>query len=92
MRNGFKMAMVTLGLASLVGCATPRYLINDFTMGDRSVKYILTPVAAQVDAGGGKKDQLYDFSVRICDLDKQDDETNCKDTTIVQNVHKKSVY
>lgn len=92
MRNGFKLAVVTLGLASLAGCATPRYLVDDFAMGDRSVKYILVPTAAQVDMGGGKKEQLYEFIVRICSLDKQDAETQCKDTTVVQNVFKKSVY
>lgn len=92
MRNVFKLAVVTWGLASVVGCATPRYLIDDFTMGDRSVKYILVPTAAQVDLGGGKKEQLYEFIVRICNLDKQDAENQCKETTVVQNVFKKSVY
>ena len=92
MRNAIKMAAAALVFGSLTGCATPRYLIDDFTMGDRAVKYVMTPSGASVDTGGKSKEQLYNFIVRICDLDKQSNETACRDTTVVENVFPKSVY
>lgn len=90
MISRLKLPIVAAAFALSMGCATPKYLTNDFTMGDRSVKYLLTP-AATVDVGGGKKEQLYDFIVRICDLDPQDREAQCKDTTVVENVYPQSI-
>ena len=45
-------------------------------VGGRSVKYTL-------QATGGK---LYDFQSRICDFDQAGNETNCGDSTLLQNV------
>lgn len=78
-------------LALCASCATPKYLTEDFTMGDQTVKYIMTP-AAQMDVGGKKKEQLYNFVVRVCQLDGKDGDSSCKDSTVVENVVSTSIY
>lgn len=89
MHSSLKRMSGALLLAALCGCATPRYLVSDFTMGERSVKYILTPISARA---GKNEVQLYDFIVQICDLDTKDEPSACKDTTVVSNVVPQSIY
>lgn len=87
MNNALKLVVGVLALLAFGGCAAPKYLINDFTMQDRAVKYVLTP-----SGGSADEQMLYNYIVRICDLDSSDQEQNCKDTTVVENVYPQSLY
>lgn len=81
-----------VAFASLVlsACGPTKFLVEDGFVGGRSNKTILTPA---VTVGSGSQQQtLYDFGVRICDLDANGVESNCQTTTVLSNVIAGSVY
>jgi hypothetical protein len=71
----------------MTGCATPRYLVSDTFLGPRGEKTIVVPVA-----GDKKQGVLYNYILRICDIDTAGVESTCKDTTVIENVILQSVY
>lgn len=73
-------------VAVAAGCATPKYLVGDGLLGSRGEKTILVPTV------GDKKQVLYDYVLRVCDLDANGASSNCKDTTVLSNVAGRSVY
>lgn len=86
--TNFKTLLVALAaFSALSGCAVPKFLVGDSFTGGRSDKIILIP-ATQTD----KKEVLYDYIVRLCDLDAQGVESNCRDSRILGNVVSNSVY
>lgn len=74
-------------LFALSGCAVPRYLIGDSFTGGRGDKIILVPAVK-----AEKNQVLYDYVVRLCDVDAQGAETQCKDSVVLGNVVSNSVY
>jgi hypothetical protein len=74
--------------AALVGCGTPRYLVGDTFTGSRTSKTILMPTANATD----KKEVLYNYVVRLCDVDAEGVESNCNDTVVLENVIANSIY
>jgi hypothetical protein len=76
MKNAIILGCSVAALLTLGGCVAPRVLFEETLVGGRSVKYTL-------QATGGK---LYDFQTRICDFDQAGNETNCGDSTVLNNV------
>ncbi|MBL9039340.1 MAG: hypothetical protein JNG84_12550 [Archangium sp.] len=83
-----KLTLVwALVAASLfAGCGPTKMLVGDGFVGPRGEKTILLPV------GGDKKQALYNYILRICDIDNNGVESNCKDTTVLANVMPQSIY
>ena len=96
MTNKMKVLLGLVALAALSACGTPKFLVGDQFIGGRNIKYILRPVggndAVAVAVTGQKREQLYDFMMRICDYDGNDKESNCKDSIVVSNVVPGSIY
>ena len=80
------ISFVTVVAALACSCGTPRFLVGDGFIGSRGEKTILVPKAA------ADKTVLYDYVLRICDIDKAGAESNCKDTTVLANVISHSIY
>lgn len=80
------LVMAVAALAALSGCTVPRFLVADSFVGGRNDKTILIPRSA------ADKVQLYDYVVRLCDLDAQGVESNCKDSVVLSSVVSNSVY
>ena len=82
---------IAVGLGFLVvitGCAPVKYVVDDSFVGGRNVKTLMTPTAI-VDSGGGagtKGVTLYDYQIRLCDVDASGAESNCATSTVLNNV------
>jgi hypothetical protein len=87
MNHPTRLLVVVAALAALGGCATPRFLVGDTFHAGRSSKTILIPTAA-----ADNNNALYNYVVRLCDIDAQGVEYNCKDTVILENVVTNSAY
>ena len=89
------MAVAVLAVA-MTGCAVPKFLIQDSFIGSmvlpttgttRNDKTVLIP-AVRTD----NKEILYDYIVRLCDLDANGAESNCRDSVVLANVVSNSLY
>jgi len=76
MKNAMLIGGSVAALLSFGSCVAPRILFEETLVSGRTVKYTL-------QSTGGK---LYDFQTRICDFDQAGNETNCGDSTVLQNV------
>jgi len=72
---------------ALSACGRPQYLVENAMVSGRNVKGILAPAGS-----GGDKGQLYDMSVRICDVDANGAESNCQTSLVLTNVQPASIY
>lgn len=72
---------------ALSACGRPQFLVENNMVSGRNVKNILAPAAASGDKG-----QLYDLSVRLCDVDANGAESNCQTTLVLTNVQPGSIY
>lgn len=82
-----KLISLVLLAAAASGCGVPRYLISDGFIGPRGEKTIVMPVAST-----DNKTVLYNYILRVCDIDAQGVESQCKDTTVLANVVLQSIY
>ena len=83
--------LITAACVMLTGCfASPKILVSQDFVGERSVQYVMQKTITT----GGKKDkkQLFNFSVRICSVGSDGKQTDCQDTTVLENVQAKPVY
>jgi hypothetical protein len=70
--------------------APPRILVSQAYVGDRSVQYLMQKAG---DASKDKKKvQLFNFSMRICNITDEGKESDCKETPVLRNVQSKPVY
>lgn len=87
MNTLMKLVAASAVFAAVSGCAPTRILIQDSITAGRSDKTLLVPAATVED-----NKQLFDYVVRLCDVDAQGTESNCKDSAVLQNVVSNSVY
>ena len=74
------------------GCAAPpRILVSQTYVGERSVQYLMQKTGGTT---GKSKDkvQLFNFSMRICNITDEGKESDCKETPVLRNVQSKPVY
>lgn len=91
-----RLAGALLLVVVSAACGVPKYLVEDSLLastvgGSRSDKTIIVPTA-QVQVGNNKKENLYDYVVRLCDLDANGAESNCKDSVVLPYVLANSLY
>ena len=67
-----------------VGCASPRVLTSQELIGGRVAKFTYLKTGT-VGSGKDQKAVFY-FGVVLCDFDNAGKETNCGDTTLMQQV------
>ncbi|MEW5741912.1 MAG: hypothetical protein AB1938_23560 [Myxococcota bacterium] len=79
--------LAALTALALSACGRPQYLVENQMVAGRNVKGILA-----TGASGGEKGQLYDLSVRICDVDANGAESNCQTSLVLTNVQPGSIY
>ena len=81
-----KMTRTFLVLAALAVGGTAcsganKFIVSDGWIGSRGEKTLLLPV------GGDKKTgMLYNYILRICDVDANGGQSNCKDSTVLEKV------
>ena len=87
------ISTLVLAFVSVFACscaAPPRILVSQTYVGDRSVQYLMQKT------GGASKDkkkvQLFNFSMRICNITDEGKESDCKETPVLRNVQSKPVY
>lgn len=79
--NPITRLILAVGLFSFlaVGCASvPKVLFAERTVGDRFVQYYA------VETG---EENLYDFHMRVCNMEPNGELVNCVDSLILNNVH-----
>ena len=77
------LATAVVALVGSAGCAPPKVLIkHQFVDADKSAK-------TYIERG---TDNLFRVSARVCDVQGNNQETNCKDTLLLENVVPGSVY
>ena len=93
-----RLPLLLLPLAGLVlllapACATPttQTLVEADFVGDKTVKYMLlepgrTRAEAVVDATAETTVKQFHFSIRVCDIGSHGEETNCKDSIVLERV------
>jgi hypothetical protein len=81
MTTPLKFLTFALVAAALTACGGPRKtLMADQLHLNRADKSIIIPTGVQ------NKVQVYDYVTRLCDIDANGVESNCKDSTILSNV------
>ena len=87
------ISTLVLAFVSVFACscaAPPRILVSQTYVGDRSVQYLMQKAG---DASKDKKKvQLFNFSMRICNITDEGKESDCKETPVLRNVQSKPVY
>jgi hypothetical protein len=81
----FTCAPFAVALSTLAACAPPKVMIDHaFVDEDKAAKaYIVR---------SSEKAQLFDLSVRVCDIQANNTESGCKDTKVLSNVVPGSIY
>lgn len=88
------LSLIGLGFA---GCATPsqparNYLSDMDYVGSKSVKYLVYPSpVTKASTDGGKKIALTRIKVQVCDVDDQNEETDCKMSSVLDSVTRGSL-
>lgn len=74
-----------LASSLLFGCAVPNKVVvsNSFMSEDKTSKFLLLDTG-QINPAN--KQKLYNVIVRICNIDAQGNETECKDNAVIDNV------
>lgn len=86
------IAILFIGLLFMVSCAPKKVLIANEYMGDnKTAKLLMLPTSKSVGSDKNKV-KLYDYYIRICTLNQENKEENCKDTLILENVNPRSLY
>jgi len=74
-------------------CTPPKVLTSyGFRSETKTGKTFMQRSGASADTGGKQATNLFNVFVRICDLDASNNETNCKDTLVLENVNPRTVY
>ena len=78
------LAFATFSALSLA-CVPPKVMIDhSYVDADKASKSYIQRSA--------ENDKLFDMSVRVCDVQANNTDTNCKDTKVLGNVVPGSVY
>lgn len=78
-----------LGLTTLGACVPPKILVTNSFLGDNKVSKFYIQQSGKV----AQKQTLYNFGLRVCDMAPQDGaQSNCKDTTVLEDVFPQSIY
>lgn len=89
--NPKMLLAAALAAIALPACAAPsKVMVQNGFSGDDKMAKILILDAGQVDPSTKKR--LFNVYVRICDIDARNNESKCKDTTVLQNVVPGTVY
>lgn len=91
MNKIIRLVATIAAFAALTGCAVPKFLVADGFNGGRNSKTILRPAVTMTDSKGNK-DVLYDYIIRLCDLDAVGVESNCGETVVLTNLVSNTVY
>lgn len=87
MTHTVKLLLAALALLGLSACGGPqKFLIADSFNASRLDKAVLIP------AGTAEKVQLYNYVMRLCDIDASGAESNCKDSLVLSNVVSGTLY
>lgn len=89
-----KLALIGLPvvlLALIEGCGPPpRILTSQDFLGEAKVFDEIMQASGQQDPSS--KQQLFNFSVRVCTVEANATGSNCKDTPVLDNVDPRSIY
>jgi hypothetical protein len=94
-KRTFALAALIAVSFAFSACATgpnPRTLVNNDMVGTHTVQYELQKRAPGTGAqflkamseDDGDDDILYDLWVRVCDISQEDEQVNCKSSTVLQ--------
>jgi hypothetical protein len=74
-----------LGVPTLVGCGPPPKILmaHSYATDDKSVETL-------IQRGGATKD-LFDVMLRVCNQSPKNEQSACKDTRVLENVHPGSI-
>lgn len=91
MNTRYRMIAGFLAAAALSGCSVPSKILvaNNFNADDKMSKILILD-SGQVDPSTKRK--LFNVFVRMCGIDAQGNESECKDTKVAENVLPGSVY
>jgi ribosomal protein S8E len=91
MNTKYLLTAALLATGLLSGCTVQnKVLVANRFMGENKTSKFLLLDTGQVNQATKRK--LYNVMVRLCDLDAQGAESNCKDTAVLENVIPGSVY
>lgn len=87
---GLRRAVISLfllltGAFGLSACGSTSYLVHQEIVGGRHVKHLLKQSGIVTD-GDGNKEQIFNYYVRICDLDAQGEPHNCGNSLVLRDV------
>lgn len=86
-------AMILAGAVLATGCA-PKVLTRNTFVGDRTAKYIMQQTGS-ISSGSGRNSSsagLYNYSIEICDLTDDGNETNCNESVLLGNVRVSRIH
>lgn len=76
------LAVASMGASA---CASPQILTRHEYVGDRSVKHTARAVV-ELTTDESQKAELYNYFVRVCDVQESGQEANCKDSLVLSQV------
>lgn len=79
-------ATILAGALLATGCA-PKVLTRNTFVGDRTAKYLMQQTGSI--GSGGRNSQsagVYDYTIEICDLTNDGNETSCQESLLLRNV------
>lgn len=91
MKKSYILLMFVI-LLVMVSCAPKKVLIANEYMGENKTAKLLMLPKAQTVGSDKDKVRLFDYYIRICTLNQENKEENCKDTLILENVNPRSLY
>jgi len=91
------MKIILLGavLFASSACGPSRFLVNQSYAGDRIVRLEIEKAGAQstiMIGSDDKKDDVYNLYAEVCTQDAEANETQCKDSLILERVKPESIY
>jgi hypothetical protein len=91
--NGRRVLIVVFSILFVSACAPPpKILIRNefgkFARENKTVKLFIVPAGTLQKPGGEEEEKkgIYHLFIRVCDLDNENKEVNCKDSLILKNI------
>ena len=87
-----KKLLLLIAMLLLVSSCSKNWLVsNTFFLGNKTMKevYMTKIQAGQVGAaimGSNDGTGYYDYAISICDIDENGNQTQCRETIVVENV------
>ena len=88
--NGRRVLIVVFLILFASACAPPKILIRNefgkFARENKTIKLFIVHAGTLQEPGGKEKKDIYHLFIRVCDLDNENKEVNCKDSLILKNI------